>query len=54
MKLLLSFVLIVTFSTPFLSYADTATTDITVGKKSFYNQKYLTKTDLSEYSYLTM
>ena len=33
MKLLLSLVLILTFSTPFLSHAETTATDITVGKK---------------------
>ncbi|MEM7148840.1 MAG: alpha/beta hydrolase, partial [Pseudomonadota bacterium] len=41
MKLLLSLVLILTFSTPVLSYADTATTDITVGKKVILQSKIL-------------
>ena len=41
MKLLLSLVLILTFSTPFLSYADTATTGITVGKKVILQSKIL-------------
>ena len=41
MKLLLSLVLILTFSTPFLSYADTATIDITVGKKVILQSKIL-------------
>ncbi|WFO18710.1 hypothetical protein ATS73_011440 [Pseudoalteromonas sp. H100] len=54
MKLLLSLALILTFSTSFFSYSNTATTDITVGKKLFYNQKYLTKIGQSASSYLTL
>lgn len=41
MKLLLSLVLILTFSTPFLSHAKTNTTDITVGKKVILQSKIL-------------
>ncbi|MBE3672753.1 hypothetical protein PPAR_a2868 [Pseudoalteromonas paragorgicola KMM 3548] len=41
MKLLLSLVLILTFSTPFLSQAKTNTTDITVGKKVILQSKIL-------------
>ena len=41
MKLLLSLALILTFSTSFFSYSNTATTDITVGKKVILQSKIL-------------
>nr|WP_249326247.1 hypothetical protein [Pseudoalteromonas sp. S2893] len=41
MKLLLSLVFTLAFSTSFLSHADTATTDITVGKKIILQSKIL-------------
>ena len=41
MKLLLSLALILTFSTSFFSYSNTATTDITVGKKVVLQSKIL-------------
>ena len=41
MKVLLSLVLTLTFSTSFLSYADTSTADITVGKKVILQSKIL-------------
>ncbi len=41
MKLLLSLVLILTFSTPLLSHAKTTITDITAGKKVIFKSKIL-------------